>query len=373
MKIAFVVHDYAQTAGQSRYVVELAERFSTSHEVHVYSNTFCRRAGSNVRFHYIPAWRRTAQGTILSFLVSAGLRVKKGFDIIHGQGLSSVRADVITAHICTEAWLRAQERYRVGQPWKRKVFERLVCPLERRLYRASKDSWVIAVSEKTRGELAKLYGRWKRVKVIYHGVDLERFTASDRNFLRATVRRNLGLTEKDTVFLYVGDLHKGAAFAMSALELLPEGKLVFVSGTSPTLYLRKSQQLGIRGRVIFCPPTTDIRRFYAAADVFVFPTVYDAFGMVVSEAMAAGLPIIASSQAGVTELVSHGGDGFVLDDAADVSQMAEYLRELAEDPMLRQRLGRRAQEKMRTHSWDRVADQTMRVYEEAAAARRLSE
>ena len=367
MKIAFIVHDYHRVGGHSRYVVELAERFSKSHDVHVYSNTYRVERDSSVQFHHVPAWRGTAQMTILSFLASAALRLDKDFDIIHAQGLSSLRADVVTAHICIQAWLKAQRQYGVGRLWKTRVFERLICPLERRLYRGSENSSVIAVSEKTKRELAECYGRRGRVTVIYHGVDGEHFR--ETSMLRARVRSSLGWAESDIVFLYVGDLHKGAAFALNAVHSVPEGKLVFVTGTPTRLYRRMSRQLGDPRRVLFYPPTSDIRQFYAASDVFLFPTVYDAFGMVISEAMAAGLPIVTTRQAGAAELVSHGVDGLVLDDAAEVGQMAEYLRALAKDPILRQRLGRGAQEKMRTHSWDHVADQTMRVYEEAGARR----
>lgn len=369
MKIGFIVHDYHRVGGHSRYVVELAERFSRDHDVHVYSNTCRVEAGSKVRFHHVPAVRSSAQATILSFLASVALRRRSDFDVVHAQGLSSLRADVVTAHICTQAWLRTQQRYGVGQLWKTRVFERLICPLERRLYQSSESS-VIAVSEKARRDLAECYGRRGRVKVIYHGVDGEHFRFKEGGALRAEVRRSLGLGEDDIVLLYVGDLHKGAAFAIKALHLLPKGKLVFVTGTPTGLYRRMSRQLGDLGRVLFYPPTGDIRRFYAAADVFLFPTVYDAFGMVISEAMAAGLPIITTRQAGAAELVSHGEDGLLLDDAADVGQMAEYLRELVEDPILGRKLGRAAQETMRTHSWGRVAEQTMSVYEEAAARRR---
>jgi len=369
MKIAFVVHDYHRVGGHGRYVVELAERFSKSHDVHVYSNTYRAERDSSVQFHHVRAWRGTAQLTILTFLASAALRLDKSFDIVHAQGLSSLRADVVTAHICIQAWLKAQRRYGIGRAWKTSMFERLICPLEKRLYQAPGNSSVIAVSEKTKRELGECYGRRARVRVIHHGVDGEHFRARERSTLRAEVRAGLGLAESDIMVLYVGDLHKGAVFALNAMRSVRNGKLVFVTGTPTRPYRRLSRQLNDPERILFCPPTNDIRRFYAAADVFLFPSVYDAFGMVISEAMAAGLPIVTTRQAGASELVSHGEDGLVLDDPAEVGQMAEYLRGLGEDAMLRQRLGRAAQEKMRAHSWERVARETMSAYEEAATAR----
>src|SRR5438132_12259263 len=132
MRIAFVVHDYHRAGGQSRYVVELAERFSASHEVHVFANTFApsNSPGHQIHFHYVPAWRSTALTTVLTFLLPATLRAWGRFDVIHAQGLCSLRCNVITAHICNRAWFRAQQRQRDGVNWKQRLFDRLVSPLE---------------------------------------------------------------------------------------------------------------------------------------------------------------------------------------------------------------------------------------------------
>ena len=117
-------------------------------------------------------------------------------------------------------------------------------------------------------------------------------------------------------------------------------------------------------RVSFRPFSKQIERFFAAADVFVFPTFFDAYGMVISEAMASGLPVITSRAAGAAELIEHGESGWLTADPWDPDQIAEGLRTLAADPGLRQRMGAAARSKIEAYTWDRVAEQTMAVYRE---------
>ncbi|PYS16325.1 MAG: hypothetical protein DMG15_02530, partial [Acidobacteria bacterium] len=186
MKIAFVVHDYHRAGGHSRYVVELAERFGRGHEVHVFANTLPADEDTTVRFHHIPAWRLTALTTILTFL-PATRSIARGFDIVHTQGLSSLRANVITSHICTRGWFNARKRFEKRLPAKDYIFEAAISPLEKHLYSDVSRS-VIAVSSKVRQDLATFYGRSTNVDVIHHGIDLNRFSPSNRPVWRASMR-----------------------------------------------------------------------------------------------------------------------------------------------------------------------------------------
>ncbi|MFY9570684.1 MAG: glycosyltransferase family 4 protein, partial [Blastocatellia bacterium] len=175
MKIAFVVHDYHQSGGHSRYVTELARRFGRDHEVHVFANTIHENSPNGIQFHRVRAWRRTALTTILTFVGPATRMLNGSFDIIHAQGLSCLRANVLTAHICNRAWFLARQKQGSTVALKEKVFESLVSPLESKLYRSKSKPWIIATSERVRRDLADCYGRRDRTEVIYHGVDTELF------------------------------------------------------------------------------------------------------------------------------------------------------------------------------------------------------
>ena len=117
-------------------------------------------------------------------------------------------------------------------------------------------------------------------------------------------------------------------------------------------------------RVHLCPPCDRIERYYAAADLFVFPTFYDSFGLVAAEAMASGLPVICSSSAGAAQLIEDGVDGLLVNDPWNPTVLAESMMRLRDDPSLRERLGSSARRKIEEYTWDRVAEATMAVYRE---------
>jgi UDP-glucose:(heptosyl)LPS alpha-1,3-glucosyltransferase len=372
MKIAFVVHDYHREGGHSRYVAELANRFSPAHEVHVFANNI-EADGTNIHFHHVPAWRRTALTSIFSFILPATRLLNGEFDIIHAQGLCSLKYDVVTAHICNRAWYQTRRETGMAVSWKERfkdtLFDNLVSPLERWLYRSSMDSPVIAISEVTRRNLSKFYRREAQVSVIHHGVDSELFKPSNRQLYRKDVREELGLTEAEFVFLFVGNLRKGALFAIQALQHVTGGKLLLISPTPPRDYEHVVRQLSLTERVIFCSHTNAIERYYAAADAFVFPSPYEDFGMVISEAMASGLPVIAGREAGAAELIEHEREGFLLDTPSNPEEIAQYLSRLITEPALGQTIGRAARKKIENYTWDVVAQRTMEVYKQVLFGR----
>jgi glycosyltransferase involved in cell wall biosynthesis len=108
--------------------------------------------------------------------------------------------------------------------------------------------------------------------------------------------------------------------------------------------------------------TKQVEKYYGSADVFVFPTFHDSFGMVISEAMASGLPVITNREAGAAELIEHGVSGWLTEKPWDVDQIADGLNILANDPVLRKRMGDAARKAIEPYTWDRCAEETMAVY-----------
>jgi glycosyltransferase involved in cell wall biosynthesis len=370
MRIALVVHDYNRMFGHSRYVSELAERFRGVNDVHVFANTFDGDTRGMIT-HNVPALRATALTTILSFYAMASTRVGANFDIVHAQGVAVPNADVITAHISNARWLEGRRHLEGGElSWKEKLFGATVIPLERRTYQ-SPHGTVVAVSQTLAKDIRAAYGRTGETVVIRHGVDFRQFNPSVRERFREPMRKEMGLADTDLLYLFVGDLRKGFAQAMAALPQAP-GRLLGVSRTDPAEMLTRAGELGVSDRVRVAPATDQIEQYYAAADVFVFPTPYDAFGMVISEAMACGLPVVTAATAGAAEIIEPGRTGLIIQDPTDVAALGAHLQSLAADPAARTRIGDAAAEAMRAHSWDNVASETMTLYEQIVSKRRAS-
>ena len=217
LRIAFVVHDYNRHGGHSRYVAELATRFRRDHDVHVFTNTVDDADAAGITFHHVPAWRRNALTSILSFILPATLKVRGRFDVIHAQGLCGLRHNLATAHFCQPAWFHALAREGIRLTWRQRVFKRLVTGLERHALCQPSTLRVIAISERVKSDLAGLYGRTTGVEVVYHGTDTTTFHPDNRGRYRASVRAAVGVSDDRFLALYVGDMKKGAAAAIRAI------------------------------------------------------------------------------------------------------------------------------------------------------------
>ena len=367
MKIAYLVHDFRRFEGQGRYTVELATRFSENHDVHVFANYVPEdEKARNIHFHHVPCSRANALATVVTFAAGIPLVLRDQFDIVHGQGFCAFRGNLLTAHICNQAWHAALERSSGRLMPKQRVYGEITRFLERKVYRSSRLRKVIAVSERVSRDLRSNYGCTAPIEIIRHGVDLERFHPRNRSVMRCAVRRELGLTDKMFTFVFVGDLRKGAAHCVKALAECPEAGLILVSRSEFGPYRDQAVKLDVSDRVRFVDATRQVERYYAAADAFLLPTPYDAFAMVVTEAMASGLPVAVSREAGASELITDRVNGLLLKQHDDVAALAESMNLLRTDADLADRLGNCARGTVEKYSWDTVADQTLKVYESVA-------
>ena len=353
MKIALLVHDYHRVGGHSRYVAELASRWAQEHEVHVFSNT-AQEEDPGITFHHVPANRANALTLIFTFRRNAArLLSRLRFDVVHDQGLCTARPNVLTAHIVNREWARA----RPDAPLKEKAFGAISGWAEHLQYARAGNAQVIAVSDRVRQGLLQEYGFRGDISVIHHGADSQKFSPEHRG---PQVRNELGVEPGAPLYLFVGDFRKGAEAAIRALE---SGHLLCVGGTPPSPYQALARQLGREERVHFRSASGAIEVYYAGADVLLLPTPYDAFGMVVLEAMAAGLPCVVSENAGASELIEHGVNGFIWRRGTNLPAL---MQEAA-----RSSVGPAARATALEHSWHRVAEETMQVYRRAAAAPKL--
>jgi UDP-glucose:(heptosyl)LPS alpha-1,3-glucosyltransferase len=114
--------------------------------------------------------------------------------------------------------------------------------------------------------------------------------------------------------------------------------------------------------VIFAGARKDLPVIYAAADAFVFPTLYETFALVCLEAMASGLPVLASPVGGIEDYLHDGDNGFHIErDAADI---AAKLDELLNDKKLHARIRERGLATAQTFAWEKIAKQYLRLFEE---------
>jgi glycosyltransferase involved in cell wall biosynthesis len=353
--LALVAHRVDAADGTGGYAFEILKRVSREHKVTLYAASVGPGLPPEVKVVRVPAVPRPAYAMILSFPL-AFEAVRRRHDVVHAQGWVTSSADVVTAHIVLKAWRAAARRAGVRAPWGERLFGAFVERREAQLLRSGARQ-IIVPSARAATDLAHCYGRTRDVTVIPHGFDRVVPSAS-----RAAARRRLGLPSNTFVALYVGDPRKGLRVAIQALDLAERVHLLVLSHSAPGSYPRSS-------RILWAPRDFTLSEAHAAADVLLHPSIYDTFGLVVAEAMAAGLPVIVSREAGVVELIEHSRSGWVLE-RNDPQAAGAALRVLSAEPALCKRLSEGGRATAARHSWDGAARETLAVYERTQAERR---
>src|SRR5205823_9326863 len=218
------------------------------------------------------------------------------------------------------------------------------------------------------------FGRTDSV-VIPYGVDTAIFNSEARLARRSVSRQSLTLDDGHFVVLLIGNdwKIKGLDQLLRALAIIEMPiQLLVVGKDDPGLYLPALRQLRLDNRVRFLGSSADVLSFYAAADAYVAPSLGDAFGLPILEAMACGLPVIASVQAGASENVLDGATGYLLRDPMNHVELADLIRRLAGDRSAAQKLGAAAAQYVQALvSWDHNASATREFLENAFASRQI--
>ena len=222
----------------------------------------------------------------------------------------------------------------------------------------SQNVFLAAVSQRTATLLADYFHRHD-VRVIPNGVDTAQFSPPARLALRAEARRRRAIHETDFVLLLIGNdwRVKGLETVLRAMSSLPGLPFLAIAAGDdfPSPFSEIAKTLGISERCRFEPSRDDVLDFYAVADLYVSPSREDSFGLPVAEAMACGLPVITSADAGVADLIRDGMDGFILRHADDFHGLAKMLQQLHVDEHLRGNVGAAAAKAALQWTWDQNA------------------
>jgi len=218
---------------------------------------------------------------------------------------------------------------------------------------AARADAVIAVSEFTRREVVDLLGADPaKVHVVHHGV--RKFPEAGAPAGREKVILNVGAVQK----------RKNIVRLVEAFETLPppwQLVLAGASGYGAKEILARIEKSGARDRIRVTGYITaeDLAGWYARAAIFAFPSLDEGFGMPVMEAMAAGVPVIASNRSALPEVA---GDAALLVDADDSEALGRALRELTVNLELCRELARRGTARARTFTWEKAVRETWDVY-----------
>jgi glycosyltransferase involved in cell wall biosynthesis len=227
---------------------------------------------------------------------------------------------------------------------------------------------VITVSKFSAQELTELFGlSADQIVMIPNGVSDDFFPRQDTGAFMA-LKQRIGLTA-DRYILFIGgaDPRKNHRVVMEAASLMSthlEGRMLVFAG-SPThpfgSYEGTTKSYGLTGRVLCTGrlPQRDLQLLYSYADLFVFPSLYEGFGMPVLEAMACGAPVITSKTTALGEVA---GDAAMLVDPRNARELADTMHQVLENESLRAALRTKGFARVKQYTWSESARQTCELY-----------
>jgi len=335
MKIAIIRKKYTFHGGSEGFSQTLIKQLSEEgHEIHIYAMQWQGNPAGNIHFHKVPALAANSFLRDFSFALSSFFLLRKQrFDIIQSHDKTLYQDIYRAGDGCHIEWLR-QRWLRTGPAGKLSIafnpYHWLVLFLERMIFRGHRYKKILAISDLVKKNIVENYRvPASDIEVIYNGVDLEKFHPDNKIKYRSSTRERHGLSETDFVVLFVGSgfERKGVKYLIQAVEALPEPVSVLIVGKGPE---EKFKNIVRRQRIVFCGPRKEIEKYYAASDLFVFPTIYEPFGNVHLEALASGLPVITTRNSGAAEIIINGVNGFVVDRPEDYMAIADRIRTLTE-------------------------------------------
>jgi UDP-glucose:(heptosyl)LPS alpha-1,3-glucosyltransferase len=223
------------------------------------------------------------------------------------------------------AWLKRREKFDAA--WQRfaRVFNRKhrdLLRLEQALFDERGAEHVITNSRMVKEEIVDLYNyRRDEIDIVHNGIPLEHFHFDPE--LRAKTRAELGLTNEHIAILFAGTgwERKGLRFAIDAIEASDNANLRLLiagRGNARRYHCDRGMLLG---------EVSDMRPIYAAADIFILPTIYDPFSNASLEAMACGLPVITTRANGFSEVMEDRIHGSIVDLPSDVDGLTNAIED----------------------------------------------
>jgi UDP-glucose:(heptosyl)LPS alpha-1,3-glucosyltransferase len=321
MKLALIRRQFSATGGAELYLQRLlAALAGRGHELHLFAESWSGFPVGTQLHPMVISGSRAARPRRFAEAVCAAIGQEK-FDCVFSLE-RTLRQDVYRAGDGVHrVWL---QRRREFAPWWKKTlignsaFHKNLMALEAQTFDPQNTRHIIVNSEMVRREILENFPfPSDRIHLVRNGVDIARFQTGRR----VETRQRFGIKDDEFLLLFAGSgrERKGLNFLLRAFGKLPNlnFKLLVAGKDHPPL--RRPEN------VIFAGPIADMENLFAAADLLVFPPIYEPSANVVIEALAAGCPVVTSVQNGASELIQEGCNGSVVKNPADIQALIQAI------------------------------------------------
>lgn len=379
MKLCIVTHSLIKGDGQGRVNYEVAcEAIRRGHHVTVLASKIAPELEKHTSIDWVTISAKVPtelmRNMVFAYKSTNWLRKhRQQFDLIKANGaITWADSDVNAVHFVHNSWLKfsqleatATNNQTIFNPYLflYNSYQWLYTKLNARWEKQAFDNTkiVVAVSDKVAEDLREIGVPQDAIRVISNGVDIEEFSPGNGGS-----RQTWNLPDGVPLAMFVGDIRlprKNLDTVLKALVEVPDLHLAVVGVTDGSPYLQLAKSLGLNDRVHFLGFRRDVPSLMKAVDFFVFPSRYEPFGLVITEAMATGLPVITASCTGAAPLITPEA-GIVLPNPDDSKALAEAMQKLSVNPDLRSNMGRTAREIALQNTWKSMAQQYVDLFEE---------
>ena len=322
MKLALIRRQFDAVGGAELYLQRLLGTLATSnHEIHLFAESWVT-APAQITLHRMPMEETRSQRPLRFAQSVLATLAQENFDCVFSLE-RTLKQDVYRAGDGVHrVWLQQCRRF---APWWKQpfigngVFHQNMLALEAQTFDPAHTRRIIVNSEMVKREILEHFRFPEdRIHLVRNGVDVSRVQSGKR----AETRARFGVRDDEFLLLFAGSgwERKGLAFVLAALRKLGDVRMkLLVAG-------KGSRPCCVSGNVIFAGPMSNVEDAYAAADLFVFPPIYEPSANVCFEALAAGLPVVTSTCNGAAEVIEQGINGTVMQDPADIAALVEAIR-----------------------------------------------
>jgi glycosyltransferase involved in cell wall biosynthesis len=219
---------------------------------------------------------------------------------------------------------------------------------------------IISISDHAKEQLIDRYGFEKSsIKMIPHGVNIDKFYPRKEVYSKVDCKK--------TTLLYVGRIgpRKGLELVLNAINKIGDDDIEFLiagTGRHENHLQRLTAEINVTSQVKFLGyvPSDDLPILYSSADIFLLPSRYEGFGLVLLEAMACGTPVIGSNAGGIPTVINDGVSGFIVN--RKVESFTNAISSLVEDDNKRIKMGSKARNNALETSWEKVVAEVEELY-----------
>ncbi|MGF1676557.1 MAG: glycosyltransferase family 4 protein [Rivularia sp. (in: cyanobacteria)] len=380
MKLCIITHSLIKGDGQGRVNYEVAwEAINRGHHLTVLASKIAPELEKHHQVDWVPISvtglpTELIRNIKFAFASNKWLQKHRNqLDLIKTNGaITWAKSDVNAVHFVHNSWLKFSSLQTTPAPNRNNLNPRLFLynfyqwfytKLNARWEKSAFDNAkvVVAVSDQVAEDLREIGVPQDAIRVISNGVDIEEFSPGN-----GASRETWNLPTGVPLAMFAGDIRlprKNLDTVLRALVQVSDLHLAVVGVIDGSPYPQLAASLGISERVHFLGFRRDVPSIMKVVDLFVFPSRYEPFGLVVTEAMATGIPVITAKCTGAAFLVTPEA-GIVLSDPDDSKALALSMQKLSTNPDLRIKMGQTARAIAIQHTWKNMAQQYVDLFEE---------